>query len=82
VPRVTITGSACHKYTGGQTELEVAAGNFLQLIQELERRYPGLGEQIEESMAIAIDGATYQDAYAAELRPDSEVYLIPKIAGG
>jgi molybdopterin converting factor small subunit len=82
LPLVTITGSACHRYTGGQTELEVPAENFLQLVQELERRYPGLGRQVEESMAIAIDGEIYQDAYAAPLRPESEVYLIPKIAGG
>ena len=33
-------------------------------------------------MAIAIDGTIYQDAYGAEMIPDSEVYLIPKIGGG
>jgi len=33
-------------------------------------------------MAIAIDGEIFQDAYSAALRPDSEVCLIPKIAGG
>jgi hypothetical protein len=33
-------------------------------------------------MAVAIDGEIYQDAYAAELRPDSEIVLIPKIGGG
>ena len=29
-----------------------------------------------------IDGEIFQDAYAAQLRPDSEICLIPKIAGG
>ena len=82
MPRVTITGSACQRFTGGKTEFEVPADNFLQLVQELERRYPGLGHQVEESRAIAIDGDIYQDAYAAPLRPESEVFLIPKIAGG
>jgi molybdopterin converting factor small subunit len=33
-------------------------------------------------MAVAIDGEIYQDAYAAPLKPESEIYLIPKIAGG
>ena len=82
MPRVTISGSALDRYTGGQTEFEVEADTFLRLVQELERRYPGLGHQVEESMAIAIDGEIYQDAYHAPLKPDSEVYLIPKIAGG
>ena len=33
-------------------------------------------------MAVAIDGVIYQDAYGAKLAPDSEIVLIPKIAGG
>jgi hypothetical protein len=33
-------------------------------------------------MAVAIDGEIYQDAYAAKLEPNSEIYLIPKIGGG
>ena len=52
------------------------------LVLELERRYPGLGHQVEEGMAVAIDGEIYQDAYLAAFRPDSEIYLIPKIGGG
>jgi hypothetical protein len=48
----------------------------------LDRRFPGLGTQVEESMAVAIDGEIFQDAYAAELQPGSEIYLIPKIGGG
>ena len=33
-------------------------------------------------MAIAIDGEIYQDAYGASFDQDSEIVLIPKIAGG
>jgi sulfur-carrier protein len=83
VPTVILSsGSAGQQFTAGQKEFEVEATNFRRLILELERRFPGLGKQVEESMAIAIDGEIFQDAYAAELRPDSEIYLIPKIGGG
>ena len=41
-----------------------------------------LGEHIEETMAIAIDGEIHQDAYGLQLPPDSEIFLIPKIGGG
>ncbi len=58
------------------------ATSFRRLILELEKRFPGLGTQIEESMAVAIDGEIFQDAYGAELRPGSEIVLIPKIGGG
>ena len=82
MPKVVISGSSCQRFTGGKTELEVAATNFRRLVLELEERFPGLGRQVEDSMAVAIDGEIFQDAYAAELKPDSEIYLIPKIGGG
>ena len=82
MPRVVISGSACQRFTGGKSELEVAATTFRRLVLELEERFPGLGKQVEEGMAVAIDGEIFQDAYAAVLKPDSEIYLIPKIGGG
>ncbi|HLJ06560.1 MAG TPA: MoaD/ThiS family protein [Acetobacteraceae bacterium] len=82
MPKVLLSGSACQRFTGGKTELEVEATTFRRLVLELETRFPGLGKQVEDSMAVAIDGEIFQDAYAAQLRPESEIVLIPKIAGG
>ena len=83
MPTVVLSsGSASQQFTGGQTEFEVEATTFRRLVLELERRFPGLGKQVEESMAVAIDGEIYQDAYSVKLKPDSEIYLIPKIGGG
>ena len=82
MPHISIAGNGCKKYTGGLTELDVEADTFRRLILELDQRFPGLGRQIEESMAIAIDGEIYQDAYHAQLKPESEIWLIPKIGGG
>src|SRR5205823_11514327 len=80
--RVHFSGEAARRFTGGLTEIEVQANNFRRMVLELDRRFPGLGRQIEESMAVAIDGEIFQDAYLAPLGPDSEIYLIPKIGGG
>ena len=82
MPRVVLSGQAARRFTGGVTELEVEANTVRRMILELDRRYPGLGHQIDEGMALAIDGEIYQDAYLAPLNPDSEIYLIPKIGGG
>jgi molybdopterin converting factor small subunit len=82
MPRVVISGIAARRFTGGQSEFEVEANTVRRMISELDRRFPGLGQQIDESMAVAIDGTIYQDAYMAELGPNSEVVLIPKIGGG
>jgi sulfur-carrier protein len=82
MPRVVLTGTAARRLTGGLGEFDVAADTVRRMIAELDRRFPGLGRQIDESMAVAIDGEIHQDAYQAVLRPDSEVVLIPKIGGG
>ena len=82
MPKVVISGTSCQRFTGGRTEFEVAADTFRRLVLELEQRYPGLGNQVEESMAVAIDGEIFQDAYGAQAGPDSEICLIPKIGGG
>ena len=82
MPKVVLSGNAGRRFTGGAAELEVAATTFRRLVLELDQRFPGLGKQVEDSMAVAIDGEIYQDAYAAELRPDSEIVVIPKIGGG
>jgi len=79
---IIASGGSCHQFTGGKTEFEVQATTFRQLVRELEQRYPGLGSQVEEGMAVAIDGEIFQDAYQAELKPGSEIVLIPKIGGG
>jgi len=82
MPHIVMTGIAARKFTGGETEFDVEANTVRRMIAELDQRYPGLGHQIDEGMAIAIDGEIYQDAYMAQLNPDSEVVLIPKIGGG
>ena len=82
MPKVVLAGMAARRYTGGQTEFEVEANTVRRMIAELDRRFPGLGHQIDEGMAVAIDGEIFQDAYQAQLKPDSEIVLIPKIGGG
>jgi molybdopterin converting factor small subunit len=82
MPKVSISGSSCRQFIGEQTEFEVEATSFRRLIRELDSRFPGLGEHIDETMAIAIDGEIHQDAYGLQLPADSEIFLIPKIGGG
>ena len=82
MPKVMISGLAARRFTGGQSEVEVEADTVRRMITELERRFPGLGRQIDESMAVSIDGEIFQDAYLQPLHAESEIVLIPKIGGG
>ena len=69
-------------YTGGETELDLDVGNVRQLFQVLGKRYPELQPHLETAVAVAIDGEVYQDALLQAIKPNSEVILITKIAGG
>jgi sulfur-carrier protein len=82
MPRVQSISSRVRDFTGGIDAFDVEATTVRALIRELDARYPGLGEFVEDSMAIAIDGEIHQDALGERLEPGSEVVLIPKISGG
>ena len=80
--RIVLTHSACRQYTGGMAELESDATSIRGLVRDLEARFPGLGRQVEESMAVAIDGVMHQDDLTALIPEGAEVYLLPRIGGG
>jgi molybdopterin synthase sulfur carrier subunit len=82
MPHVVLASSNGREFTGGLAEFDVGATTVRRMILELEARFPGFGDFVERRMAIAIDGEIHQDSYAAELGPDTEVVLIPKIGGG
>ena len=79
--RIVLTGNL-RLYTEGVTELELESGSIRSLLRELRRRYPDIPEDIEDEVAISIDGVLHQDDWFAKIEPDSEVHLLPRIAGG
>lgn len=79
---VHLGATLCRPYCGDIRVLELDVATIGQLIKALDERFPGLGNQIDESMALAIDGEIFQDSLIDPISPDSEVHLIPKIAGG
>jgi molybdopterin converting factor small subunit len=82
MPRVQSISSRVRDFTGGLDAFDVEARTVRALIRELDQRFPGLGEFVEDDMAIAIDGEIFQDALGAPLSETSEIVLIPKISGG
>ena len=79
--RITLSSSLA-LFTEGVLELELDVANVRQLFQMLGERYPELRSHLEAGIAIAIDDEIYQDALLQPIARDSEVILIPKIAGG
>jgi molybdopterin synthase sulfur carrier subunit len=79
--RVTLIGNL-RQLTGGVAELEIEAHNVRQLFCCLGERYPELAPHLEKGLAVAIDGQIYQDALLEPILADSEVHILPQIAGG
>jgi hypothetical protein len=79
--RVVLVGNLA-QLTGGVVEFQIPATSVRHLFRELTARHPAIGPHLEEGVAVAIDGQIYQDALLEPIGPDSEVFLLPQIAGG
>jgi molybdopterin converting factor small subunit len=81
VAHITLIGNL-RQFTGGVSALDVDAATVRQLFTRLGQKYPELAPHLEAGSAVAIDGQIYQDALFQEIGPDSEVHILPQIAGG
>ena len=81
MPRVVLVGNLA-QITGGVAEFHLSATSVKQLFEQLSDLHPALARHLEDGVAVAIDGQIYQDALLEPIAPDSEVYIIPQIAGG
>lgn len=51
------------------------------LLRSLSERFPALAGELDQ-VAVAIDGQVFHHARYETLRPDSDVHLLPPVAGG
>ncbi|MEQ1728270.1 MAG: MoaD/ThiS family protein [Vicinamibacterales bacterium] len=73
--------SALTRHTGGLEQVTVDAPRVKELLEALVARFPGLELELGD-MAVAIDGDVRPDAEYERLSPLSEIYFVPRIAGG
>jgi molybdopterin converting factor small subunit len=70
------------RFTGGDQVLQVDGGTVGKLIDELDRRYPGLGKVLREGSSVAINSEIIANGMYERLDADTEVHFIAIIAGG
>jgi hypothetical protein len=80
--RVSSVAQQVRSLTGGVDRFDIAAPTLRALLAELDRRHPGLADEIAERMVVAIDGEIHAGLTDAPLAPDSEVVLIARIGAG
>ena len=79
--RVTLP-SALAERTGGAESVDIDAATMRQLYAALDERWPGVGTQLREESAVAIDGEIIQEPLLERLDPESEVHFLPPLSGG
>jgi len=74
------SGGVSHDTVGSET-IEIDAPRVHELTVALTSRFPALAGHLED-LAVSVDGEIYNDAPYRRLRLDSEIYFIPRVAGG
>jgi len=76
------------KLTDGKERVSAQGRNVGQIIQDLDRQFPGMREQLLEdgdikpSIAVSIDGEMGTAGVLDPVSETSEVFFIPAIGGG
>ncbi len=70
------------KAVGGCDEVEIKAKDIRQLLNNLESEYPSLAPHIKRGVAVSINGQIYRDSPFKKLDDNTEVFIIPRLAGG
>jgi molybdopterin converting factor small subunit len=73
--------SGLRQFTAGVESVRIEAAHAQDLLAELGERFPAMKPALEE-MAVAIDGEIYTQPGYQPVRADSDVHLLPRIAGG
>ena len=88
--RVNVT-SVIQKTVGGQRELTAEGGTIAELIDDIERRYPGFRDQLVDergqlhrfvNVYLNDEDVRFMEGAATALSEGDEVSILPALAGG
>ena len=74
--------------TGGESKVEIQGSTVRQIVENLEKAFPGMKQRLVEdnrikpSISVAIDGEVTPMGMLEKVGENSEVHFLPAIAGG
>lgn len=77
-----VLSATLKSYTGGRGEIELDAPDIRRMLAALGEAYPKLKPILDQGVAVAVDGEIYRDAWFQPIKPESEVHILPRLAGG
>ena len=68
--------------TGGLAEVEAEGTTVGALIDDLDKRYPGLGDLLRAGTSVVIDGLLIAHPEYEPVADGARIYFVPQTAGG
>ena len=74
--------------TGGVESVQVTGDTVGQVIDELERRFPGMkarlcqGDRVRPQIAVVVNGVISSRGARQRLMEPSEIHFVPALSGG
>ena len=74
--------------TGGRASVEAAGATVREVIDDLERQWPGVrdrlvdGGKLRANLSVAVDGEISPSGLREAVEPSSEIHFVAAIKGG
>ena len=66
----------------GAVSVSISAVTIRELLRELVEQYPDMQNQLDDGIAVSVNGEIFRDSWSEELPEGAEIFLLPRIQGG
>ncbi len=66
----------------GAASVLISAATIRELLRELVKLYPGMQNQLDDGIAVSVNGQIFRDNWSEEIPEGAEIFLLPRIQGG
>ena len=66
----------------GAASVSISAATIRELLRELIEQYPGMQTQLDEGIAVSVNGQIFRDNWSKKIPAGAEIFLLPRIQGG
>jgi len=66
----------------GAASVSISAATIRELLRELIEQYPGMQNQLDDGIAVSVNGQIFRDNWSKKIPKGAEIFLLPRIQGG
>ena len=66
----------------GAASVSISAATIRELLRELIEQYPGMQNQLDDGIAVSVNGQIFRDNWSKKIPAGAEIFLLPRIQVG